>query len=410
VGEAGKKGMGAFKEVDLPAGEKTVLRFVLGGGATVSGVIALNGEPMEEMYVYAWPKLVSSERTDYTWGLNCSTDEQGRYRIPGLQPDEYTLEVWVDDFTDAVPGTGRCIVRRDFALGTEDLRFDVELSGDSVMGTVLDETGTPLQGATVDVIPTETTGDRAVAISAIRHTYTGWHSTNGHGRFTIMGIGAGAHWLTASRKGYANKIVAIEKEPGRDLSNVVIKLRKESALLLRAHGSDGRAPERIVVAVCDAEGRLLKEAQLRTAPETGECRIDGLPAGHLAIVASTRDYAPLQEEIVVQPGRPSTLDLDFVPGHDLSVTILNDKGAPLPDTQVLLDPGGHAYFAAWYIEQAGITISNAEGRAILPHVADGDYTVRVLAEGYQPAAAPVRIAGADQQITVTLTPAKPDTQ
>ncbi len=411
VGEAGKKGMGAFKEVDVPAGKETVLRFALGGGATVFGTISLNGKPMEEMYVYAWPKAVSSERTDYTWGLNCSTDEHGRYNIPGLQPDEYKLEVWVDDFTDAVPGREGCIVRRDFALGTEDLQLNVELGGDSVMGTVLDDTGTPLQDAAVGIIPIATADDRVEAMFAIRDTYTGWHSTDGLGRFTIMGIGEGTHRLTVSRAGYANKIVAIEKEAGRDLSNVVIKLEKESILLLRAHGTNGRAPDRIFIAVCDAEGRLLKEEELGAAAETGECRINGLPTGRLTIVAATRNYAPIREEVILQPGKGSILDLDFVPSHELGVTVLDNKGVPLPGAQVLLDPGGDVALAST-LACGALAPGEADdhtddtGALTFQHVADGDYTVNVLADDYEPAAAKVHITGADKELIVTLKPTK----
>ena len=415
VGEAGKKGMGAFKEVDVPAGKETVMRFVLGGGARVYGAITLDGNPMEEMYVLAWPRTVTPERTDYTWGLNCSTDEHGRYSIPGLQPDDYVLEVWVDDYTDPIPGSGRCIVRRDFTLGTEDLQLDVELSGDSVTGIVLDQTGTPLQDAAVGIIPISRGGDRLDAIGAVRDADTGWHSTDGHGRFTIMGIGAGAHRLTVSRAGYANKIAAIEKEAGRDLSNVVIKLEKESSVLLRVQGGDHRVPDQLSVAVCDSEGRLLIEEDLKIAAETGECRINGLSPGRLTIVAATPNYAPLRKEVILESGNAPILDLQFLPGHELRVTLADDKGTPVPGAQVLLDPGGDIALAqsvaCGALARPQVPDHTDDtGALTFKHVADGEYTVRVLAEGYEPGAADVRIAGSDEQVTVALKPLEDSTQ
>ena len=56
------------------------------------------------------------------------------------------------------------------------------------------------------------------------------------------------------------------------------------------------------------------------------------------------------------------------------------------------------------MKRTGIETTDENGRATCKHVADGEYTVRLLAQGYEPAAATVKLSGSDQELTVVLKP------
>jgi hypothetical protein len=126
-------------------------------------------------------------------------------------------------------------------------------------------------------------------------------------------------------------------------------------------------------------------------------------------VAATADCAPIREEVILQPGKSSILDLDFVPGHELGVTVLDDKGAPLPGAQVLLDPGADVALATsltcgLLAPEEAFTQTDDDGLVRLEHVADGEYSVWALVPGYEPASATVTINGDEQEVRVTVKP------
>lgn len=407
VGEAHKKGMGAFKQVDVPAGKETVLRFVLGGGARVHGTITLDGRPMEEMYVYVWPKEVTANRTDYTWGLNCSTDAHGRYSIPGLQPGEYDLRIWLDhaaDTTGAVSGRGRNAVRRPFTFGTEDLELDIELGGDSVVGTVLDQAGTPLQDANVSIVPVLDEATRLDALTAVDCADEGWHWTDGDGRFTIMGLGEGTYRLLVTRHGYAPKTVLIEKHAGRDLDKVIVALEEQCSMRVRCRGADGRTPRRICLTIADEQGRFLTQESAYVDTETGEAHIEGLGHGRLTVVAQASGYAPCWSKVNVRPDVETVMDLELRVGWPVSVRVLDDGGSPVSGATVFLDPEGDPALSSMLASEERDAITDADGRACLEHVADGRYFLHVLHTASEPKTVDFQVSASLADTTVTLEP------
>jgi hypothetical protein len=87
--------------IELEAGEKRVETVRLWPGASIAGIV-LNelNEPMPGVRVQAWRKWSGASASSEHRGFDSPpTDSSGRYRISGLPPDEYIVEVQVGHLT-----------------------------------------------------------------------------------------------------------------------------------------------------------------------------------------------------------------------------------------------------------------------------------------------------------------------
>ncbi|MCX7044531.1 MAG: carboxypeptidase-like regulatory domain-containing protein [Candidatus Sumerlaeota bacterium] len=67
----------------------------------------------------------------------------------------------------------------------------------------------------------------------------------------------------------------------------------------------------------------------------GAWRLEGLPAGRVAILAAAKGYASQQTMIQLIKGAKNACDLALEPGGDVMVTVVDQKGAPIAEAEVL---------------------------------------------------------------------------
>jgi len=138
----------------------------------------------------------------------------------------------------------------------------------------------------------------------------------------------------------------------------------------------------------------LAKKRWRTDPE-GNYEISGLQPGSYQLVAEFKRQIVIRD-VTVHDKLDTRVDIGFT--STLAVNVFNVGGDLVPQALVVLDLGNPAlrYFFP--------RTKTEDGSAIFEHVADGDYTVRVRCDGYENAAVPIRIAGRDEVVNVTLTP------
>ena len=328
------------------------------------------------------------------------TDGQGRYHIEGLHPGSYTLRV------ELAIGENR--LSRDVQVGDRDVQCDITLKGGRVAGTVVDSRGEPVVGARVSLAPEPPGGGRMADLHHAFHTDDGWYETDVSGAFSVDAVAPGAYYLVVSDEttpyegpALAPKLLVVNKEADVDITGLRVVLEREAVVVAEPRAEDGRVPEYVYVIVCDAEGRVLAEADGDVDSLTGLCALRGLPPGRFSLVVYTKGHALLRQDVDIAKKGVTRIEMKFKTGRELAVTVVGTSGSPVPDAAVLLDPGGDPSLA---IGLCGVEITDKSGRTRREHIPDGDYTLRVRRKGYQDAAAKVRIAGSDEEVTVTVQP------
>lgn len=384
-------------------GQETRVDIVL-GGAAVFGRVTRAGKPVSGLDIRARPSRTSFGRAE---GVSASseTDEEGLYRIDSLPPGDYGITFgW--GFGWGFGGNGMGMggnTGREVHLGDEDLRLDFEFDGNTITGIVRMPNGDPASGTVVSLLPGTDEGDRLAGLVRAYHTDAQKAWTDNQGVFRIEGVTPGPYHLVVAKEGYAIQVLPVEKREGEDAAAPTVTLARDATVVATVRLPTDETPGYLQLTVADEEGRLIREDEfVRIDPQTRQCHIYGLAPGRYTVVAwADVSPFPCHQDIVVQQSGTTEVELLFKKGSQLGVIVIDDLGTPLSDSEVTVDPGGRASLA---VKLARGSPTDGDGSATLQHIPDGEYTVRVRREGYQDGAAKVRIAGSDENVTVTLKP------
>jgi len=290
-------------------------------------------------------------------------DASGRFVVDDLIPGRYRVEVAhagleplrTDEFVVA-PGE-----RRD--LGTLSLRL-----GFPVEGRVVDDNGSPIEGARV-LIGGSAAGEPAPGFYAL---------TDSGGRFSIA-VPAGSYQLTAGASGHGPGRAAVEIGGSAPTAPVEIRLARAEAVL------EGL--------VRDAGGRPLARARLLAWPRDppaggaeygsplgsgsadvgGHFRLPDLPAGELRLEVQHPDYPSIK--LPATPGQYALLTVPL-PGGIAGEAHARATGAAVPRGRVeAAGPDG---------AKASAELQRA-GAFRLPRLLPGRWRLTVSAPGFRPA-------------------------
>ncbi|HYN43420.1 MAG TPA: carboxypeptidase regulatory-like domain-containing protein, partial [Thermoanaerobaculia bacterium] len=168
----------AIGSVTLAEGQKEAeAEIVFEGTGTLSGHITRGGPPVADARVF-----VGGNRGVFS--ASARTDESGSYRIEGIVPGDYTVNV------QAAVGGGRAVSKEIRIDGEASL--DVELPMARLFGIVVDgSTKQPLADARVTATPDGSASGRP-----------GFATSDSNGRFFVDDVEPGAYTLTLRRSGY----------------------------------------------------------------------------------------------------------------------------------------------------------------------------------------------------------------
>ena len=247
-------------------------RPVRGARVAVSGTVPLVG---------GWEEEATRNET--------TTDAKGRFRLDGIGPMPVTIVARATGFDPA---------ERKARMGD-----DVELflvPGATLAGTVRDDEGRPVKGATV-----RAEGDRPGRVPPAERTDV-------RGEFLMSGIRPTAYTVLAREGGRAPGIAAVVVEPDAE-ARVSLVLSEGGFVTGRVVDSDGRPlAGRLRVEVVDGH-RLSSSASdlmLATAKAGGSFFIGPLPVGTIGIGVSAPRHAARSVDATVT--RRGTLDLGDV--------------------------------------------------------------------------------------------------
>ncbi len=271
---------------------------------------------------------------------SATTGEHGAYQL-ALEPGMYNV---------SVESNGPSFETRYQVTGAGT--FDIHLDYAEIRGRVVDDTGAPLAGVTIEAAAVETQSSTPNA------------QTDAGGAFLLKTYRA-PYVVTATKNGYAAVVQRVEP----DAAPLRITMTESSGLRVRlVDARDGHTLDGYIVATDDAGMKL---ARLHDAQSDGSILVP-LAAGGYRISASSNGYAT--QSVRASMPREDELRIALTPGGTLIVHADRASNGLVK----LVHPNGEEYVRCECNGIAEIRLSGVT--TTIEHVAPGTYAMQLLDE------------------------------
>jgi sarcosine oxidase gamma subunit len=291
-------GFGPQEKTTEPDGEP--LELVLDPAGSVRGLIVdERSRPVEGFQVMAQSALGSLLALR---GLLLAEDASGdgRFTLSDVPPGVYTLSVTAPDLVSANVTEVKVAEGQVVDVGT------VRMSGGGmVRGTVVDEQGSAVAGATVSVAPS------VRAMFAQRGAYRAPEPTvsDGSGAFELRALGEGELDVNASHPSFVGaEPVMVRVDARRPATDVRLVLTRGGRIEGSVRGRDGSPRAGQSVQASPSSPGPYFQGSTTTAAD-GSFVIEHVPAGPVGIlVSSGASFAP-QKTVDVRDGETATVEI-----------------------------------------------------------------------------------------------------
>ncbi len=279
--------------------------------------------------------------------LQGRTDDEGRYRLEGLDPGRYDVFARSEQHGHveaSVEITAEGVTRRDLVFP----------AGVEVSGRVSDEAGVAVPGANLILSPVES--DAAVAAVS-----------SADGAFRFPAVSDGTFRLSGYAPGFARTVAPGEVQvAGREVRGLVLQLSRGTTLTGRVLGLDPEEREGVSIQAHRMDLTFSQPQMGRTDPE-GRYKLANLPPGDWRFTALAGKRS-VQETLQLAPGVPeAVLDFRFpTSGFILSGRVIADH-APLAGAQVWASSNGGSFQA----------VTGPDGVFRLSNLPPGHYSLSV---------------------------------
>jgi protocatechuate 3,4-dioxygenase beta subunit len=364
---------GQQQSVTVPDGGVARVEFRLessgAGTVSVSGKVTQGGEPVSGASVFV------IDGRGFEAGVTVTTDAQGRYEAPGLEPG--SLRVTATVGTSDTYSITRSVSVAEGQSGTLDLEFGTQ----RIRGRVVEEDGrTPLSAADVSVEAADAASE-AGGWSAVR----AWVNTDREGVFQAAGLQPGRYRLRVSHLGRASittdPLVLAEGEV-KDVG--AIRLPVGASVRGRVTDSEGRPVEAAGITLRDAAGKDVFLFSLFSTGSDGRYEVQGLALGSYTVRFDAKGYAPVEVPATLRADG-AVVDAVLSKGGAVEVTVEDATGRPVPGARIeIRDAEGRLVARTLTIVnlfEADVMRTGAEGRTTIPDLPPGTYSFGANAAG-----------------------------
>jgi len=356
----GVGGRSAFSRVEVEPGAVEVpVTIELTAGLTLEGEVLARGEPLPGM-------MVAAVGTGRMSGGMATSDHRGAFRIEGLEPGVYRLQVF---------RSGSALQHSEELTIEADRAVTVEIDPAAIRGRVTDAAdGAPLEGAKVRV-----EASRTDSFGEFGQILSLESTTAPDGTFRIAEISPGGYDLVASADGYRSARRPVELPPGGEVAGVDLELERSAAELeLEVRAARGGTPESVVVVVLPAGGVGGQPRPVVAGRQPvgagGRVRVDGLAPGSWDVLVGALGTATVRVRAAL-PGPPVAVTLPPPASLTVRVPALADTGA-LGEARVI-DAAGRPWSSPDFLGRLRETFDLGRGEARLPDLPPGTWTVVV---------------------------------
>jgi protocatechuate 3,4-dioxygenase beta subunit len=348
-------------------------------GAAIEGIVVDERDrPVRGAHVYL--NLSGSERGDVRLVMSrepVDTDADGRFRLVDLpRGTRIGLTVAHDELLSAdMPGV-------EVPTG-QPLRIRL-MRPRNVMGRVVDGLGEPVAGARL-----------YVSDSSLPPLGGGWERrpsqavTDPEGKFVLPGAKPGAVYVIVIASGYRTRQEQVQVPEQGQAPPVEIALEPGTFLEGFVLDSQGNPLARASVF---AQGPDLNSFRMAVpTDEEGRYEIGDLEPGPHQVQASLYQGPSVARPVEIRPGR-NRLDLKLAEGTEVSGRIVDGLGSPIPGASLSLRPERQGTTEMFRPDAQ--TVSAADGSFVFQGVADGEYRLQGIRQGFAPASIPgLQVAG-----------------
>lgn len=373
--------MKTVRGLQIPeTGEAPPVEIVLGPGATVEGRVLDEGSrPVAGAFVHAIPAQGFDGESWIPASGGVRSGEDGRYRVGGLPPGRFQVAAQTPEgrLAEAVVE----IPEGTAGVHPLDLRLD---SGSPVSGRVLDDTGAPVAGASLQLA--------AAGLPRVLQKTSG-----ADGSFLFPSVPAGSWRLSAAAAGFTETGLPGEIRAGEGpVVGIELRLERGGTVTGQVLGLTPEDFSRVqIYAFRQGEGTHPQLTSPAPVDSAGRYRITGLRPGTWKVLAMLLRSRQAEGTIqVAGHGEESVLDLRFTEGATLSGRLLLD-GGPLAGAMVVLTtppPGAP--------QGTHQTVSLHDGSFSVEGVPPGSYRL-ILMAGLVVEVRLLEVA-ADQEVVVEL--------
>jgi RNA polymerase sigma-70 factor (ECF subfamily) len=350
----------------LRLGDKTepvTIRMRRGGQLEVVVTDTAGGKPVANADV--------EFRSTLTW--TAKTNAEGIATLAGVGATWAPLAVRAQGYAPAAMMVG--------ASGTPDHTERVALAlskGAAIVGRVIDEAGKPVVGARV--VPTSASEPLPV-VDPRRDGVL----TTANGAFTIPVVAAGTWRLTASHGDAApTTSVPITVDGTNARSGIELQLTAGAIVKGTVKDKAGHPVAGADVAVV-AQGFVFWRGRRQAFTSSdGTFSITGLERRSVDVVAFHESGASAIAPADLATNREHTVAITLDITGAIIGTVVDSKGAPVADAQVVAEPdwsGGVAERAQWLIRGVQETVADQSGAFTFHGLPDGTYRVRAARPG-----------------------------
>lgn len=235
-----------------------------------------------------------------------------------------------------------------------------------ISGKIVNESGQPISGAAVTLMQMSRGNLMATGNDA---------NSQDDGSFVLKTVSADTYSLAVKAPGWQDTleqgVVVVE---GKDTTGLKIVLKPEALLEGMVTTPEGKAAIGALVEMSVQNERFNRgQRSSATADGEGNYQLHGLKPGTVNIQVSLEEYPRLVKEIDIKEGS-NHMDFQLAGGNDISGRVIDETGAPVATAYVTL-------FMTGNIKPA---ITDNNGVFTLKGVPDGDYQLRIDAEGLAP--------------------------
>jgi hypothetical protein len=368
--------------VPLAAGPADLGIVVLGFGAALMGQVAdPSASPIEGATVEALP-AEGLKPGDPVKDRQTVTDKAGRFSLKGFQEGEALI------LRVARKGYATRTVK-GISPGPESLAV-VLTPAARISGTVVDESGNPVEGA--KLLLSEDREEKAGSVGGLPARLVAAAETSSSGRFELTDLAPGRFRLTALIAGFLPEARSgLLLKEGEAMDSVDLVLGRGAILEGQISTPDGApAAGAKVIVLQDGVAGLAGRPEAR-ADADGRYEIGGLAEGEREVLAELDGFQPARGPVRIQEGT-NRLDLRLAEGFEVSGRVAGSEG-PIVGASVRLLPQRDGAAAPL----PGST--GPDGAFRFPSVGEGSYQIEVEKPGYTLASAAPEVQIASAPVT-----------
>ncbi len=375
----------ASRKVELEPGENEA-RFELRPGAEIRGTVrSYDGAPLALATVAAETEYEFDAESHRT---NTVSDQNGAFRITGLEPRRYIVTARSPGYADG--GPDEPIEIDDDAVGGIEIVLEPEAS---------------IAGVVTGLSPSDLTQMRVYARKGPRSRDA---TTDTEGNFSVQGIGPGT-WDVRAIKGNWERTVERTVTIEQGTTEVFVELPFERGLRLSGQVVENGAPL--------SGARLSVEEQSTRADHEGRFALEGLNPGPNQVVISRPDFSGTQYQSIDLQADMEGVRIELKPAAATVAGVVVDAetGQPLGRANLMAaDAATIAIIAAGGdgdgpLVGVSSVFALGAGRFKLELRENADH-VRVTSDGYESTQIPLNIAPGEQVegLVIRLQPAAPE--